>query len=86
MPELLRLFERDPGTDLVVIIGEVGGVQEENAAQCTHRWMTKQVVAYIAGLNAPEGKRMGHAGAIIQGETSFRSACGDRTKRPINGR
>jgi len=68
MPDLLRLFERDPGTDLVVIIGEVGGVQEENAAQFIDRWMTKPVVAYIAGLNAPEGKRMGHAGAIIQGE------------------
>jgi succinyl-CoA synthetase alpha subunit len=68
IPELLRLFERDPGTDLVVIVGEVGGVQEENAAQFIDRWMTKPVVAYIAGYNAPEGKRMGHAGAIIQGE------------------
>jgi len=68
IPELLRLFERDPGTDLVVVIGEVGGVQEENAAQFIDRWMTKPVVTYIAGHNAPEGKRMGHAGAIIQGE------------------
>jgi len=68
IPELLRLFEKDPGTDLVVIIGEVGGVQEENAAQFIDRWMTKPVVTYIAGHNAPEGKRMGHAGAIIQGE------------------
>ena len=67
MPELLELFERDPDTDLVVIMGEVGGVQEENAAQFIDRWMTKPVVAYIAGHNAPEGKRMGHAGAIIQG-------------------
>jgi succinyl-CoA synthetase alpha subunit len=68
IPELLRLFEKDPNTDLVVIIGEVGGVQEENAAQFIDRWMTKPVVTYIAGHNAPEGKRMGHAGAIIQGE------------------
>jgi succinyl-CoA synthetase alpha subunit len=68
IPELLKLFERDPDTDLVVIIGEVGGVQEENAAQFIDRWMTKPVVTYIAGHNVPEGKRMGHAGAIIQGE------------------
>ena len=68
IPELLRLFEKDPGTDLVVIVGEVGGVQEEKAAEFIDRWMTKPVVAYIAGYNAPEGKRMGHAGAIIRGE------------------
>jgi succinyl-CoA synthetase alpha subunit len=68
IPELLKLFERDSDTDLVVIVGEVGGVQEENAAQFIDRWMTKPVVTYIAGHNVPEGKRMGHAGAIIQGE------------------
>ena len=68
MPELLRLFEKDPDTDLVVIVGEVGGLQEEKAAEFIDRWMTKPVVAYIAGLNAPEGKRMGHAGAIIRGD------------------
>ena len=67
MPELLELFAKDPDTDLVVIVGEVGGTQEENAAQFITRQMTKPVVAYIAGHNAPEGKRMGHAGAIIQG-------------------
>jgi len=67
MPELMELFDNDPDTDLVVIIGEVGGTQEENAAQFIARRMTKPVVAYIAGRNAPEGKRMGHAGAIIQG-------------------
>lgn len=69
MPELLELFEKDPDTDAVVIVGEVGGAQEQNAAQFIDRWMTKPVVAYIAGQNAPEGKRMGHAGAIIQGGT-----------------
>ena len=68
IPELLKLFERDSETDMVVIVGEVGGVQEENAAQFIDRWMTKPVVTYIAGHNVPEGKRMGHAGAIIQGE------------------
>lgn len=69
MPELLELFEDDPDTDLVVIVGEVGGTQEENAARFIARRMTKPVVAYIAGHSVPEGKRMGHAGAIIQGST-----------------
>ncbi len=68
LPELLRLFEKDPDTDLVVIVGEVGGIQEEKAAEFIDRWMTKPVVAYIAGHNVPEGKRMGHAGAIIHGD------------------
>lgn len=68
LPELLRLFERDPDTDLIVIVGEVGGIQEEKAAEYIDRWVTKPVVAYIAGLNAPEEKRMGHAGAIIRGD------------------
>ena len=68
IPELLELFEKDPETDLVVIVGEVGGTQEQSAARFVDRWMTKPVVAYIAGHNAPEGKKMGHAGAIIQTE------------------
>ena len=67
MPELLELFEQDPDTDLVVLVGEVGGTQEEHAARFIAQHMTKPVVAYIAGRNSPEGKRMGHAGAIIQG-------------------
>lgn len=67
MPELLELFANDPDTDLVVIVGEVGGTQEENTARFIAQRMTKPVVAYIAGHNAPEGKRMGHAGAIIHG-------------------
>ena len=69
MADLLELFEEDPDTDLVVIVGEVGGIQEENAALFIDRWMDKPVVGYIAGQNAPEGKRMGHAGAIIRGST-----------------
>jgi succinyl-CoA synthetase alpha subunit len=68
MPEILSLFEKDEKTDLVVIVGEVGGIQEEKAAEYIDRWMTKPVVAYIAGINAPSEKRMGHAGAIIQGD------------------
>jgi succinyl-CoA synthetase alpha subunit len=68
MADILEMFEEDPETDLVVIVGEVGGIQEEKAAEFIDRWMTKPVVAYIAGLNVPEGKRMGHAGAIIHGD------------------
>ncbi len=67
LSELLELFEKDPGTDVAIIVGEVGGSQEQKAAEYIDRWMTKPVVAYIAGHTAPEGKRMGHAGAIIQG-------------------
>jgi succinyl-CoA synthetase alpha subunit len=67
MPELIELFDQDPETDLVVIVGEVGGTQEENASRFIAQRMTKPVVAYIAGHHVPEGKRMGHAGAIIQG-------------------
>jgi len=67
LPDLLALFEGDPGTDVVVIVGEVGGIQEEKGAEFIARQMTKPVVAYVAGRHAPEGKRMGHAGAIIQG-------------------
>jgi len=67
MPELIELFDQDPETDLVVIVGEVGGIQEENASRFIAQRMTKPVVAYIAGHHVPEGKRMGHAGAIIQG-------------------
>ena len=66
LPELLELFEKDPDTDLVVIVGEIGGIQEQKAAEFIDRWMTKPVVAYIAGHTAPVEKRMGHAGAIIE--------------------
>jgi len=68
MPEILRMFEKDPDTDVVVVVGEVGGIQEEKAAEYIDRWMTKPVVAYITGINSPAEKRMGHAGAIIQGD------------------
>ena len=65
--DLLALFEADDETKAVVIVGEVGGTQEETAAEFIHSRMSKPVVAYVAGMNAPAGKRMGHAGAIVQG-------------------
>lgn len=66
--EVLSLFEKDDKTQQVLIVGEVGGIQEERAAEYIDRWMTKPVIAYIAGLNTPEGKKMGHAGAIVHGD------------------
>jgi succinyl-CoA synthetase alpha subunit len=65
--DALRLFEGDPATQAVVMIGEIGGSAEETAAEFVQQHMTKPVVAFIAGQNAPPGKRMGHAGAIISG-------------------
>ncbi len=65
--DALELFNNDPDTDVVVLIGEIGGTDEEIAAQYIQEHMTKPVVAFIAGSTAPKGKRMGHAGAIIAG-------------------
>jgi succinyl-CoA synthetase alpha subunit len=65
--DCLDLFEADPRTEKVVMIGEIGGTDEEKAAQFIAANMTKPVVAFIAGQTAPPGKRMGHAGAIIEG-------------------
>jgi len=67
LPDILALFEADNETKGIVIVGEVGGAQEETAADYIAEGMTKPVAAYIAGRSAPEGKRMGHAGAIIRG-------------------
>jgi succinyl-CoA synthetase alpha subunit len=67
--EALELFEGDPRTDQVVLIGEIGGNDEERAAEYISDRMTKPVVAFIAGRAAPPGKRMGHAGAIVEGGT-----------------
>jgi succinyl-CoA synthetase alpha subunit len=65
--DVLRLFEADPLTDHVVVIGEIGGAGEQMAAAFIGAQMSKPVTAFIAGRTAPTGKRMGHAGAIIQG-------------------
>ncbi|MBA7477968.1 Succinate--CoA ligase [ADP-forming] subunit alpha [subsurface metagenome] len=65
--DILKLFNEDKDTKVVVIVGEVGGTQEEDAAEYIRAEMSKPVLAYIAGASAPPGKRMGHAGAIIEG-------------------
>jgi succinyl-CoA synthetase alpha subunit len=67
--EALELFENDPRTERVVLIGEIGGSDEERAARFIFERMTKPVTAFVAGATAPPGKRMGHAGAIIQGSS-----------------
>jgi len=72
--ESLERFEADPGTDLVVMIGEIGGDDEERAAAFITDQVTKPVVSYIAGFTAPPGKRMGHAGAIITGSSGTAQA------------
>ena len=80
--DTLELFESDPQTRAVALIGEIGGMDEERAAEYIKKKMTKPVVAFVAGQTAPPGKRMGHAGAIIEGGTgtaadkiaAFRSA------------
>jgi succinyl-CoA synthetase alpha subunit len=65
--DVLELFELDPGTEGIILVGEIGGSDEEAAARYIRRFVSKPVVAYVAGVTAPAGKRMGHAGAIVAG-------------------
>ena len=88
--DILKLFNDDPDTDAVVMIGEIGGTDEETAARWAKDNMKKPVVGFIAGVTAPPGKRMGHAGAIISGgkgtaaeKLAVMEACGIKvTKNP----
>jgi len=88
--DVLKLFNDDPGTDAVIMIGEIGGSDEETAAEWVKQNMKKPVVGFIAGVTAPPGKRMGHAGAIISGgkgtaqeKLAVMEACGIKvTKNP----
>jgi succinyl-CoA synthetase alpha subunit len=88
--DVLQLFNDDPDTDAVIMIGEIGGTDEETAAQWVKANMRKPVVGFIAGVTAPPGKRMGHAGAIISGgkgtaqeKLAVMDACGIKvTKNP----
>ena len=65
--DILKLFEEDDQTEAIVMVGEIGGSAEEEAAEYIKSNITKPVISYIAGLTAPKGKRMGHAGAVISG-------------------
>jgi succinyl-CoA synthetase alpha subunit len=92
LPDILRLFEEDQDTDAVIIVGEVGGEQEEKAAEFIKAKMTKPVAAYIAGRHSPQGKRMGHAGAIVRGsagtvagkQAALRAAGAEVLESPIH--
>jgi len=86
--DVLRMFNDDPGTDAVIMIGEIGGNDEETAAEWAKAHMRKPVVGFIAGVTAPPGKRMGHAGAIVSGgkgtaqeKLAVMEACGIKVTR-----
>lgn len=79
--DCLRAFQEDPETDAVVMIGEIGGDAEERAAAYIEQHVTKPVAAYVAGFTAPEGKTMGHAGAIVSGSTGTAQAKKDALEK-----
>jgi len=72
--DCLQAFQDDPDTDAVIMVGEIGGDAEERAADYISTYITKPVVAYVAGFTAPEGKTMGHAGAIVSGSSGTAEA------------
>jgi succinyl-CoA synthetase alpha subunit len=72
--DCLQAFEQDPDTEAVIMVGEIGGDAEERAADFIAASMTKPVVGYVAGFTAPEGKTMGHAGAIVSGSSGTAEA------------
>jgi len=72
--DVLERFESDPETELIVLVGEIGGDEEEKAARFVQDHVTKPVLSYIAGFSAPPGKTMGHAGAIISGSSGTAQA------------
>jgi succinyl-CoA synthetase alpha subunit len=72
--DALKLFEADPGTKGIVMVGEIGGSAEEDAAEFIVREVSKPVIGFVAGLTAPPGRRMGHAGAIISGSSGTAQA------------
>jgi succinyl-CoA synthetase alpha subunit len=67
--DVLRAFQEDPDTDVIVMMGEIGGTDEQKAAEFVRAQVSKPVVGFIAGQTAPKGRRMGHAGAIISGSS-----------------
>ena len=79
--DILRLFKEDPGTDMVVLIGEIGGTMEQEAAEYIGKEFNKPVASLIAGATAPPGKRMGHAGAIITGVSATAEAKTEALRR-----
>ena len=71
---VLQAFDQDPDTDVVVMIGEIGGTQETDAAKWASGYMHKPVIGFVAGVSAPRGRRMGHAGAVITGDADTATA------------
>ena len=90
--DVLKAFQDDPGTDAIVMMGEIGGTDEQQAAAYIKKNVTKPVVGFIAGQTAPKGRRMGHAGAIISGSSgtaeekiaAFEAAGMGVMKRPVD--